>query len=386
MKATIVDFPAATWAMRPITLAAVVLAVALPWYVAVGVLTHGQWTDDFLFRHNMHRFLHTMEQHAGSIFYYPIALMIGFFPWDVPLLLGLITLAGRVRRGDAKAKSYLFAATWSLTWFVIFSLSASKLSHYVAPTYPLLAVIAGLWIADWIAAPRTVYGQQWFKFGWGALAAMGVVFVVALPLVVAHWAPGAPSSNWLGLIMIAGAGAGWFFQRRGQSAFAATSLVAMSVALFVGMFAIASVPFSNEQESMRFVEAVNRFGDKTTPLATYRIRLPDLVYYADRLEPIMGVRLANTRDARDSVKLAREQANERRGRSLQSGRHAALARQLGQRADHHRFARLGRTPADLAGRRGRVGSRTSVLEARRVAAGWSASGGKCNRNSESIVG
>ena len=60
---------------------------------------------------------------------------------------------------------------------------------------------------------------------------------------------------------------------------------------------------------MRFVEAVNRFGNKTTPLATYRIRLPDLVYYADRLEPIMGVRLANTSDARDSVKLAREQAN-----------------------------------------------------------------------------
>ncbi len=310
MKATIVDFPAATWAMRPFTLAAVVLAVALPWYVAVGVLTHGQWTDDFLFRHNMHRFLHTMEQHAGSIFYYPIALMIGFFPWDVPLLLGLITLVGRVRRGDAKAKSYLFAATWSLTWFVIFSMSASKLSHYVAPTYPLLAAIAGLWIADWIAAPRTVYGQQWFKMSWGALATLGVVFVVALPLVVSHWAPGAPSSNWLGLIMIAGAGAGWFFQRRGQSAFAATSLVAMSVALFVGMFAIASVPFSKEQESMRFVEAVNRFGDKTTPLATYRIRLPDLVYYADRPEPIMGVRLANTSDARDSVKLAHEQANE----------------------------------------------------------------------------
>jgi len=310
MKATIIDFPAATWAMRPFTLAAVVLAVALPWYVAVGVLTHGQWTDDFLFRHNVHRFLHTMEQHAGSIFYYPIALLIGFFPWDFALVLGVISVVKRLRGGDSKAKSCMFAAVWSLTWFVIFSLSASKLSHYVAPTYPLLSIIAGLWIADWIAAPQKVMGHQWLKVAWGGLATLGIVFVVALPLLVSHWAPGSPSSNWLGLILMAGAGAGWFFQRRGQPAFAATSIVGMAVALFVGMFAVAAVPLSRQQESMRLVEAVNRFGDKTTPVATYRIRLPDFVYYANRSEPIMGVRLANTRDPRDSVALAREQAND----------------------------------------------------------------------------
>jgi 4-amino-4-deoxy-L-arabinose transferase-like glycosyltransferase len=309
LKAIVVDFPAATWAMRPLTLAVVVLATALPWYAAVGILTHGRWTDDFLFRHNVHRFLHPMEQHAGSILYYPISLVIGFFPWDLPLLLGLIMVARRLRRGDAGGRACLFAICWTLTWFVAFSLSASKLPHYTAPAYPLLAIIAGLWVADWIAAPQMVFGRQWLQASWGALAAMGIALIVALPLVVSHWAPGQPSSNWLGLILVAGGGAGWWLQRRGDTAFAATSLVATAAALFVGMFAVAAVPISRQQTGLRLVDAVNRFADKATPIATYRIRLPDFVYYADRNEPIMGVRLADASNPRDSADLAREQTN-----------------------------------------------------------------------------
>jgi 4-amino-4-deoxy-L-arabinose transferase-like glycosyltransferase len=246
-----------------------------------------------------------MEQHAGSLLYYPVALMVGFFPWVLTLVFGLITVVGRLRRGDAKSRACVFALCWIAVWFTVFTLSASKLSHYIAPTYPLLAVIAGLWIADWISAPQLVFGRNWFKWGWPALAALGIGFLVALPLVVARFAPGAPSSNWLGLILIAGAVAGWIFQRRGQPAFAATSLVVMAVALFTGIFAIAAVPISKLQTSVQFVEAVNRYGDRSTPIATYRIRLPDFVYYAGRNEPIMGVRLANASAPGASIEVAR---------------------------------------------------------------------------------
>lgn len=299
-KGMMADFPAATWAMRPITLAVVVLAIALPWYVAVGIQTHGHWTDDFLFRHNVHRLLHPMERHAGSMFYYPIALLIGFFPWTLPLVLGMAAAVKRVWRGEGGTKACMFAATWAVTWIVIFSLSASKLSHYIAPTYPLLAVVTGLWIADWIAAPQRALGQQWLKLGWGALAAMGIAFVIVLPMVVSRWAPGAPSSNWIGLILMAGGAAGAVFQWRGRPAFAAASLAAMAALLFVGMFAIAAPPISEQQTSLRLVAAVNRFADSTTPIATYRIRLPDFVYYAARSEPIMGIRTANTSAANDT--------------------------------------------------------------------------------------
>ncbi len=131
--------------------------------------------------------------------------------------------------------------------------------------------------------------------------------MIALPIVVARYAPGAPSSNWLGLILIAGGIAGWVFQRRNQFVFAAASLVVLGVALFTTMFAIAAPPISNQQTSLRLVEAVNRFGDRNTPIATYRIRLPDFVFYEGRRrEPIFGVRLANASDPHDSVEWSHE--------------------------------------------------------------------------------
>ena len=89
---------------------------------------------------------------------------------------------------------------------------------------------------------------------------------------------------------MAGGVAGWIFQRRGQAVYAATTMVAMAVALFIGLFAVAAAPISNEQTSIRLLNVVNQFADASTPIATYRIRLPAFVYYANRPGPIMGVR------------------------------------------------------------------------------------------------
>ena len=225
------------------------------------------------------------------------------------------------------------------------------------------------------------------KLGWGGLAVLGTHFCrrFAAGGFAVEKPSQRPSSNWLGLILVAGGGAGWIFQRRGQPAFAATSLVAMAVVLFVGMFAIAAPPISEQQTSMRFVEAINRFGDKSTPIATYRIRLPDFVYYADRSQPIMGVRLANKLDPRDSLDLVRESGFA--GASdpynvddtrlwLDNLDNALLITDLEGLA--------GSYVPRIAGRRGGVGARAAVLEAGRVAAGWSATRGQYGRSGESI--
>src|SRR5690606_15410206 len=71
------------WRMRPITALAVALAVALPWHIWVGIRTDGQWLSGFFWEHNVNRALQPMEGHRGSILYYPVALLVGFFPWSV---------------------------------------------------------------------------------------------------------------------------------------------------------------------------------------------------------------------------------------------------------------------------------------------------------------
>src|SRR5204863_7596143 len=58
------------WPMRPFTALAAVLLVAGPWFVLVGIQTHGEFLRDFFGVHNYGRFLNAMDNHAGPIWYY----------------------------------------------------------------------------------------------------------------------------------------------------------------------------------------------------------------------------------------------------------------------------------------------------------------------------
>ncbi|HEV3416743.1 MAG TPA: glycosyltransferase family 39 protein, partial [Pirellulales bacterium] len=288
LTAMAADFPAATWAMRPLTLAAIVLAIAAPWYVLAGIRTHGEFWRVFIWEHNVQYILHSQQGHAGSAFYfYPLALVVGFFPWSIALGLGAVYAARHIRRGAPHFRACALAAIWSLTWFVVMSLVGTKLPHYIVPAYPMFAVLAGLWIADWIAGLQTKAAERWIAAGFAALGVLGIAFVIGLPPAIRHWAPGQPSYNWLGLVPVIGAIVGWSFQRRRQTALSATTILVTGGTLFLGIFGIAGPTLSTQQTSVRMNDAVRRLGTETTPVGVYRAYLPGLVYYADRLQPIV---------------------------------------------------------------------------------------------------
>ncbi len=95
---SLADFPAATWAMRPFTLAAIVLVIAAPWFVLAELRTHGGVSRVFFWQHNVQYILHPQQGHAGSgLYFYPLALIVGFFPWTVALALGIGSLCRRIR-------------------------------------------------------------------------------------------------------------------------------------------------------------------------------------------------------------------------------------------------------------------------------------------------
>ncbi|HEV2970522.1 MAG TPA: glycosyltransferase family 39 protein [Pirellulales bacterium] len=282
------DFPAATWAMRPLTLAAIVLAIAAPWYVLAGIRTHGEFWRVFIWEHNVQYILHSKQGHAGSaLYFYPLALVVGFFPWTIALGLGAVYAARHIRRRAPHFRACALAAAWCLTWFVVMSLVGTKLPHYIVPAYPMLAVIAGLWIADWIAGLQSKAAERWIAAGFVALGVLGIVFVIGLPPAIRHWAPGQPSFNWLGLVPVIGAMFGWTFQRRRQTALSAATILVTGGALFLGIFGFAAPRISTQQSSVRMNDAVRQFGTESTAVGVYRAYLPGLIYYADRPQPIV---------------------------------------------------------------------------------------------------
>jgi 4-amino-4-deoxy-L-arabinose transferase-like glycosyltransferase len=271
--------PSAIWAMRPLLLAATVLAVALPWYLLVSVRTAGAWPQGFFLTHNVERFFQPIGGHRGTVLFHPIALLAGFFPWTFALLAGIGLLIRRLRTGDSRSTAYLFLASWIFVWLVFFSVCGTKLPNYVLPAYPALAIIGGAWIADRVSISARRTARLWVSLQWTALAIVGCLLFVGVAIILPQRMPEAAGFSWIGFIPLLGAGTGWLWQRRGHTAVAFGSL-AMTAALLIAAVYTAVVPVvSARQNGAQVAETVRRLDLKPERIGAYRVTDAGLLFY-----------------------------------------------------------------------------------------------------------
>lgn len=218
------------WSLRPLTLLLVVGLVALPWYVLVGIRTDGAWLAGFLGKHNVGRFTGAMEGHSGTVFYYVVAVLIGFFPWSCFLPLAVDRLVRRLAssEGAATRAADTFVACWAGAYLTFFSFAGTKLPSYVLPCYPALAIITGVLIDQWLQRPATL-PKFWFRSAIATPLVVGAVLVVALPITAHYLLPGDEWLGVVGLTLVFGGGAMfWALRRRPEivpALFAATAVV-----------------------------------------------------------------------------------------------------------------------------------------------------------------
>ncbi|HEY5543974.1 MAG TPA: phospholipid carrier-dependent glycosyltransferase [Candidatus Binatia bacterium] len=112
------------------------LAIVLPWYLIAearnpGYLYYYFWEEHF------GRFATTGFDRAQPWYYFIGVGSIGFFPWS--LLLPLAVNNTWQQKLDNKT---LYLILWIILPFLFFSVSKSKLPHYILPIFPPLAMLA----------------------------------------------------------------------------------------------------------------------------------------------------------------------------------------------------------------------------------------------------
>ena len=118
--------------------------IALPWYLII-YLVHG-WTyiAPFFLGDNLGRFASTTLGPARGFFYYISVYASDFFPWSILGVAVLIWLWHN-RRNELPLKSLTFGLPliWCCFTFLFFSLSKNKQEYYIAPMYPVAAILIG---------------------------------------------------------------------------------------------------------------------------------------------------------------------------------------------------------------------------------------------------
>ena len=152
--------------------AAVVVAVNLPWYIAMGV-QQPEFLRYFFWEHNVLRFVKPFD-HLQPVWYYVPVLLLGFLPGAI---LGVSYIQSLLRGEPTRSTAggfWLLAGLWCVAFF---SFSGSKLPTYILPAYPPLCLVLGEYVA------RTRWNNSWLTRGLSGTFAVGLAAVhwVALP-------------------------------------------------------------------------------------------------------------------------------------------------------------------------------------------------------------
>ncbi len=111
---------------------ALLLAITLPWFIAVSLRNPG-FAEFFFIHEHFQRYLSNVHQREGAWWYFVPYLVVGFLPWTSALPWLLVP-----RRSDF-ARSWLWL--WAVFIFAFFSASGSKLPSYILPIFPALVLL-----------------------------------------------------------------------------------------------------------------------------------------------------------------------------------------------------------------------------------------------------
>lgn len=310
----------------------VLLVVALPWYIAVGVATKGEWLRGFFGRHHFERFTSPLEGHSGGVWYHPVVLLVGFAPWSVwlvPMLWAVLanwwhkknaarqgnltpaagqdmpTAAGTAtvqaieteRTGIQERSALRYLICWCSTWLVFFSMAQTKLPNYVAPIYPALAILLGWWMREWgqgrLSVPRWLV--RLVVFVWGIIG-MGVSLglavaagVVPLSVLEGRTIPDLAWLIWLGVVPVLGALAAWWAWRKDNRWRVMLSVITSGLAFVALGAALGPVLVHRAKIAHRLAEVMDKTqSDMEIRVACYGWFQPSIVFYVRR--PVANLR------------------------------------------------------------------------------------------------
>ncbi|MBN2022181.1 MAG: glycosyltransferase family 39 protein [Pirellulales bacterium] len=274
----------ATWRLRPLTALAVLAVVALPWYVLVSLRTDNAWLIEFLGKYNIGAATNApLMGHERPWFFHILLVFVGFFPWSVFLGPTVVEAWRRIRDDHPWRLGYVLAGCWAVFVIGLWSAVAMKLPHHVLPAYPALALLTGAFVYTWIAEHERM-NRWWMRNAAITLVIVGAGIVVALPLVAAWVLPGEGAIGLVGLTLVAGGAAAWFFSERRRPMPAMVSFAAASVAFLVATFGVAVLRVDRHQTSPVLAAHMREANPGRLELASFRFFRQSFVYYSG--EPV----------------------------------------------------------------------------------------------------
>lgn len=179
------------------------LLIVLPWFVAIGVVSHGDFFARSVGQNFLGKVASGQQAHGAPPGYYLALFTFTFGP--ASLLAVLAAPRAWARRREPEVR---FCLCWIVPTWLVFEAVLTKLPHYVLPTYPAVAILtaaalarpqpsparpawrraaaicASVWLLVWLAAAWVPAAALWELEGALSPTAVGAAIVVSAALAL----------------------------------------------------------------------------------------------------------------------------------------------------------------------------------------------------------
>jgi 4-amino-4-deoxy-L-arabinose transferase-like glycosyltransferase len=155
---------------------AILLVITLPWFVAIGVLSRGEFYKVAVGFHIVQRMTAGIEEHGGFPGYYVALSLVTFYPWSA--LLPAALYGGWSRRRSDPALGFLLG--WMIGPLLFLELVRTKLIHYYLPAYPAAALLVAWLVVTLVREEITLRRWPLGRLSLGLLNSIGIGAVVVL--------------------------------------------------------------------------------------------------------------------------------------------------------------------------------------------------------------
>jgi 4-amino-4-deoxy-L-arabinose transferase-like glycosyltransferase len=172
-------------ALRPRLGAMLALAIVLPWLVGIAQVSGGAFFTHALGDNLLGKVAHGREAHGAPPGTYLALFVLTFWPGSLFAARALpFVWAGR------RTPQVQFLLAWIVPTWLVFEAVATKLPHYVLPTYPAIATLtAGALCAPPVAARLGLAGRLLGRAWAGLWLAVGLALALAGPVLMLWLTP-----------------------------------------------------------------------------------------------------------------------------------------------------------------------------------------------------
>lgn len=137
------------------------LLIVLPWFVAIGIVSHGDFFARSVGQNFLGKVASGQQAHGAPPGYYLALFTTTFGPGSLLAVLAIPRVWARRREPEVR-----FCLCWIAPTWLVFEAVLTKLPHYVLPTYPAIAILT----AAAITRPRAAPAGPWPRRAYAAFA------------------------------------------------------------------------------------------------------------------------------------------------------------------------------------------------------------------------